>query len=363
LAAVRSPSDVGARRELARCLLNLGNRLAEGGRFKEAHRVLRRALRRLQNLAREHPERFQVEISSALQNLGAVLIQLGRIDEALSCLAPAAASRRWLVAQFPLAHRSDLAQTLSTLASLFQNLGWAEQALRASGEAVELYRLASEARPRAVPRALLASLEEHANLLRAAGDAGAALEMQREAVELCRQEVGGGALLTSADLARNLVNLGNDAFEDGDAARALEAVSEAVELYRQLEIEQPGGFPAQLASALHNQATYLSARLEGAAADSDAAALVKLATEAVTRFRALEPQGPQALSGLASSLESLGIGLLASGDPEQARAAFGEALELLEACGLVGVEIEEWRSRVLNRFESCRGSGALSPST
>ncbi|MCC0093236.1 tetratricopeptide repeat protein [Streptomyces flavotricini] len=306
--------------DLAASLSNLGIRLTEAGRRREALAAEQEAAEVRRRLAQAHPAAFEPDLAASLSNLGVQLAQTGRRREALAATDEAVGICRRLAQADPAAFEPDLARSLSNLGIQLAQTGRRREALAVTEEAVEIRRRLVQEHPAAFEPDLAASLSNLGLRLAEAGRRREALAAEQEAVEIRRRLVQADPAAFEPDLATSLHNLGNRPAEAGRRDEALAATEEAVEIRRRLVQEHPAAFEPDLAALLSNLGIWLAyaGRLDEALAAEQ---------EAVGIYRRLAQADPAAFEpDLAHSLTNLGGRLSQAGRLDEALAAEQEAV-------------------------------------
>jgi tetratricopeptide (TPR) repeat protein len=142
------------------CLLSLGARYSEMGRWGEARRQTELAVEILRGLAELDRSRHLADLAAAVSNLASCLAQLGERDEALSASYEAVAMHRELLESDHNRHLPQLARALTNLSACLSRSGRRSAALGAAGQAVAIYRELVELNPNAY-RAELAAADHN----------------------------------------------------------------------------------------------------------------------------------------------------------------------------------------------------------
>ncbi|MFI1155005.1 tetratricopeptide repeat protein [Streptomyces sp. NPDC020817] len=306
--------------DLAASLSNLGIRLTEAGRRREALAAEQEAVEIRRRLAQAHPAAFELDLATSLSNLGVQLAQTGRRREALAATDEAVGICRRLAQADPAAFEPDLARSLSNLGIQLAQTGRRREALAATEEAVEIRRRLIQAHPAAFEPELAASLSNLGIRLTEAGRRREALAAEQEAVEIRRRLVQAYPAAFEPDLATSLHNLGSRLAEAGRRDEALAATEEAVEIRRRLVQAHPAAFEPDLADSLSN----LGVQLAEAGRRDEALAATEEAVEIRRRLVRADPAAFE--PDLAALLSNLGIWLAYAGRLDEALAAEQEAV-------------------------------------
>jgi tetratricopeptide (TPR) repeat protein len=305
--------------ELAGALRNLGLRLYDLSRYREALAAADEAVRLLRALARDDSD-YQTDLGHTLDDLGIYLDRLGRNEEALAAAEEAVALLRAHVRDYPT-HQHELAKALDDLGNRLGDLGRNQEALAATEEAVPLLRALARDNPAHQPT-LAKALDNRGIHLAGPGRYQEALADGEEAVRLWRALVRDNPAYRP-QLAIALNNLGICLFRLGRYREALAAAGKAFRLSRAIVRDHPAHRP-HCAIALINFGNHL-AHL------GRARPALSAAQGAVALWRDLADDNPAYKPKLASALMDLGNRLADLGRDEQALAAADEAVGLWRA--------------------------------
>jgi tetratricopeptide (TPR) repeat protein len=304
---------------LAPALNNLGIRLQEVGRYREALAVTQEAVILLRALAKDNPA-YQDRFVKVLSNLGIRLREVGRYQEALAAAERAVTLFRAL-AKDNVVYQDSLATELNHLGQRLQHVGRYHEALAATEDAVNLRRaLAADNLPAHLAD-LATTLAELGGRLGQVGRNREALAATEDAVTRLRALAKDNPAHL-ASLARGLGNLGVWLSEVGRYREALAATEEAVTLDRALAKDNPAAHQDSLARALDN----LASRLRSVGSYQEALAA---AQEAVALRRTLAADNLAAhQDSLATELNNLGLHLRDVGRYQEALATTEKAVTL-----------------------------------
>ncbi|MEW5733371.1 MAG: tetratricopeptide repeat protein [Thermodesulfobacteriota bacterium] len=285
---------------LAQILNNFGNRLSDLGKKQEALDAAQEAADIYHELAKQNPDAFLQYFAGSLNNLGSIFAGLGKRQEALDTTQEAADIYRKLARQNPDAFLPDLAMSLNNLGNKLSSLGKKQEALEAGQEAADIYRTLARQNPDAFLQYLAASLNNLGSIFSGLGKRHEALEAAQEAADIYRTlaRQNPDAFLPALSLSLN--NLGNMFSGLGKGQEALEAAQEAVHISRELARQNPDAFLPDLAIGLNNLGIMFSDLGKRQEA-------LDAAQEAADIYRKLARQNPDAfLPNLAGSLSNLG---------------------------------------------------------
>ncbi|MET8905721.1 tetratricopeptide repeat protein [Streptomyces sp. NPDC004538] len=277
--------------DLAASLTNLGVRLGEVGRDREALGATEQAVEIYRRLAAGEPAVHEPDLAASLTNLGVRLAGAGRHREALGATEQAVEIQRRLAAGDPAVHEPDLAHSLTNLGVRLAEAGRWGETLSVTEQAVEIYRrLVAGDNPIFFEPVLAGSLSNLGVRLAGAGRHREALSVTEQAVEIYRRLAAGDPAVHEPGFARSLSNLSNRLAEAGQHREALSAIEQAVEIRRRLAADNPAVYEPNLARSL----TILAVRLAEA---GDPSAALQVTGEAVDLYRSLVPTTPSLLPG------------------------------------------------------------------
>ena len=299
---------------LSVALYNLGIRLGELGRDKEALAAAEESVGMWRLLARDNAA-DQPGLARALTDLGFRLAGLGRDKEALAATEESVGLWRPLAPSDP-EYQSNLALSLNNLGIRLAGLGRDREALPATEESVGLRRPLARDNPAYQP-SLARELNNLGNRLAEQGRYKEALAATEEAVVLWRTLARDNRAYES-NLALTLNNLGIRLARPGYDKEALAATEEAVALWRTLARDDPTLQP-NLAGGLSN----LGIRLAGLGRDKEALAA---AEESVGMWRPLARDNPAVQPYFVDALDNLGNRLAELSRHQEALAAAEEAV-------------------------------------
>jgi serine/threonine protein kinase/Flp pilus assembly protein TadD len=315
--------------DLARPMSELGLTLRAMGRLAEAETLLREAL----DLRRAALPAADELIARAMNDLGVTLLDQGRFAEAESLLRGALAMRRALL---PRGQRHEyVARSLNNLAAALFQQGKAS-------EAEPLFREVLDVRRRVQPAghpAIAETLSNLAAVLRALGKTPESEAPLREALSMYRAALPAG----HPSIATALNNLAL-------ALKDLRRYDEAEALYREALALRRASLPAGHRDIAHNLSN-LAFLLRDCGRPDDAEPLVR---EAIQRYRAaLPPNHPD----LAASLFLLGAILEQRGELADAEPLLRESLTIRRAAFGAGKRPTTRTADVLARVLDRTGRG------
>jgi tetratricopeptide (TPR) repeat protein len=319
------------------------------GRFEDAWRSQQRSVDLHRQLVGHDPSQ-RLKLAASLHNLGVVLIRLGRKDEAVAPTEEALALYRALAFANARDASSAMERPLRNLVLLYLEGNRPQEALPLADELVRLHQVLSPQDP--------ALQAEQVDVLNLRASLLVALNRPREALRDLDGAVAQGRELVRRDpqnpglqysLAGSLVNVSQVADLLGDRAQALKPAQEAEALLRQVARRQP--------QLIGDWAKALSRLGQAHARLSDPAQARAPLEESIDLLRLLSRSGPvETLTvevggyrdDLAQALESLAVVHQQLQNPEEARAAAVEAMELYRALATVdpryGKDVERTRA-------------------
>ncbi|MGI5330670.1 hypothetical protein [Actinomadura nitritigenes] len=224
----RTPEE---RAELARSLLNLGNRLAHQGKTAKALASSKEAVGIFRRLAEADPDAYVPDLARALADHADDLARAGRRQNAVEAATEAVRLYRALSQVNPVAYHLDLFKTVVNLGVWSTKYGRYREGRDSITEALANARN-TPAGAVPVPAALLASAQAKLAISLAHLDAGEAVEAARSAVEAAEAISPSGSVSDRAALARDLVPMGLDLGMLGRREEALQALGTALQLDR-----------------------------------------------------------------------------------------------------------------------------------
>jgi serine/threonine protein kinase/tetratricopeptide (TPR) repeat protein len=330
--------DVPAYREdLATCLNNRGNLLAEFGKRQEAEQAYRRALELQTSLAETFPgtPSYRHDLARSHYNLARLLAILGRRDAAEEQFRRAVDLREALVAASPrvATYRDELAASYDALGMLLKghgNLPKAEQALR---RALELRaKLATDSPDN--PEARLDLAKSHlnvGNLLAEIGQRPAAERSYRQALEIQDKLVAKFPSMPTyrGDQATTHINLANLLARYGETGPAERSYQQAVNAFEKLATDCPtvSAYQQQLATSVHNLGNLMRDLQQWPRAEQ----FYRRSLEIREKLAAGHPTVPDYRDDLADSHNAMGLVFEKRAQPEAAERAYRQALEHYEA--------------------------------
>jgi len=308
--------------EYARCLNNLGIRLAALGRHEEALAPAEDAVGVQRRLAMSDPATYLPDLAVSLDLLSTALADAGRPEEALGPAEEAAVAYRRLAAQDSVGFLPELASSLNTLGIRLTDAGRRDAALEPVEEAVAVCRRLSVINRAIYQPELAFSLTNLSITLADLERWEESIEPAEEAVVVYRRLVAADSVGHLPALALALNNLGNRLAETGRAAEALQPAEEAVAVYRRLVASNSIEYLPNLAASLNN----LGIRLAEAGRMEEALEPVE---EAVAVYRRLvDAEGEAYLPELALSLHNLANRLVRLSRPIEALSPVAEAVDI-----------------------------------
>ncbi|WP_433249269.1 hypothetical protein [Actinomadura nitritigenes] len=233
------------RAELARSLLNLGNRLAHQGRTAKALASSQEAVGIFRRLAEEDPEVYAPDLARALADHAGDLGEAGRRRDVLEAAAEAVRLYQALSQVNPVAYHLDLFKTMVNLGVWSAKAGRHREGGDSIAEALaNACDTPSGAVP--VPAVLLASAHAKLAICLAHLDAGEAAEAARRAIGAAESVTSSASVSERAGLARDLVPMGLDLGMLGLREEALRALGTALRLDRHVGEAEGHGVRAML---------------------------------------------------------------------------------------------------------------------
>jgi tetratricopeptide (TPR) repeat protein len=311
--------------ERIRCLLNLGRRLSESGRYLDAVPMIDDAIQSSNAAGLKEPIRFAPYLPLAYNAMSVLLAHCGLHREALSCAFKAVSRFKLLSRLFPGSFDADLAMTHGNLSIRLSDCNRHRSAQVVARRATALFRRLADSDPEEHTHNLATSLMNAAPLLCAVGLFDDAFNVVREGVDIYRRLAALSPDRFEPNLALGLSNLASvlerlDRDED-----ALLASAEAVTIYMQLAARFPIAFGEEYARTLSNHAGQLAnagRRREALVAARGAVSLRRAQVE-------LNPGG--VVTSLSNALHSLANVCGGSGLFDEGLTAIDEAIALLKA--------------------------------
>ncbi len=213
------PQDRLSRIELSKTLHGLGTLLEQQGRYADADRILRQALK-LQRKLHPGPDG---DIAITLKDLARVMAAGGDLNGAIPVMRKALAMQRTLRGTEP---HPDLAEAMNDMALLLEEHGDYDGAEKLFREAIAMKRrLYGDKHPE-----IAAGLNNLAAVLQDKGELAAAESAYRQALAMQRELLGE----VHPDTANTLNNLAFVQSARGDMQGALATEREALAVYRKL---------------------------------------------------------------------------------------------------------------------------------
>ena len=242
----------GPEKDLAACLLTLGNAWRDLGEWEAARESYIEALEICRRFGKIHPAASEPNVATTLNNLGLVLNDLGDREAARDHCAEALGIQRRLAQAHPGDFEPDIAMTLSNLGLVLNDLGEWESAWNRYAEALEIYRCLAKDRPTTFEPNVATTLNNLGTVQRDLGDQEVALDCFNEALEIQRRLVEAHPAAFRSDVAATLNNLGTVQHDLGDREAAGDRYAEALGIYRRLAKAHPAAFESDVAMTLGN---------------------------------------------------------------------------------------------------------------
>jgi tetratricopeptide (TPR) repeat protein len=334
--AALSGDDATSRSIRAEGYGNVGTLRYRLGELKEAESAYGEALKILQKLATDFPDRPQFRYYTSLRQImrGQLLRDTGRLKEAESAYSDALAIDKRLVTEFPnrTEFRQGLANSHSSLGALFRATGRPKEAESAFGEVLRIEKQLVADSPNN-PEFREHLINSYINLGVILTDTGRLKEAEAGYVEaLALKEQLADEITRRPDFRHSLAavyqNLGHVRHASGRLAEADAALANVVTIRRQLADEFPtrAEFRRELAGALYSRGHlfFYNGRLkEAESAYGDALALQK-------QLAADFPMRQQYRRELALSYHTLGAMFAMTGRPAEAEAAMVEGVAVFK---------------------------------
>jgi tetratricopeptide (TPR) repeat protein len=234
------------RPNLARSLNNLGNRLSDLGRHREAVTVTQEAVNIWRAFARDNPQMFKSDLAFSLNSLGVRLNSIGKHEETFTVTQEAVAIRRELTRDNPQRFKPVLALSLSNLGNSYNELGRLEEALTVSQEATGIYRELARDKPQESKPGLAMSLNNLGIRFSTLGRLEEALTVSQEAFDLRRDLARDNPAVFNPDLAGSLNNLGHCFKANGQLDKAHVSYEEAARILAPHFFSLPEAFVGQM---------------------------------------------------------------------------------------------------------------------
>ncbi|WP_436760167.1 tetratricopeptide repeat protein [Streptosporangium sp. V21-05] len=303
---------------LAMSLSNLGSQLAELRDIRGAVEPVQEAVEIRRRLAEAEPAAYLSDLAKSLTNLGARLWEVGDKQGAVVPAREAVEVYRRLAEVEPEVYLPGLALSSNNLGGCLSGVGDKRGAVGSVQEAVEVYRRLAEAEPEVYLPNLATSLANLGGCLSEAGDKRGAVELTREAAKLHRQLAEAEPQLYLPDLVISLANLGTLLSGVGDKRGAVELTREAAKLHRQLAEAEPQLYLPDLALSLLRYARACSE------SEPDLSAGLSAAEEAISHFRQLAEELPEAFHNLLSAAQNVAADIRARLTPVIRRDGIGD---------------------------------------
>jgi tetratricopeptide (TPR) repeat protein len=213
------PKDPASQVQLANSLYGFGVLLARQGRYADAQKNLREALKRQQSLyGAVHPD-----VARTLKDLAQAVEDGGDLNAALPLMQSAVAMQRRLRGNEP---HPDLAEAINDLALLYQLRGDYDESEKFYLESMAMkHRLYGDKHPE-----IANALENLASAAQDKGDLARAEPLYRQALAMWRALLGD----THPEVAMALHNLASLQYTRGDTRRALASQRESLAIYRKV---------------------------------------------------------------------------------------------------------------------------------
>lgn len=310
-------------RSLAIAFNNLGGSLLELGRFDDALIATQKAVDIRNEFSKQEQHNLLPDIAMSYHNMGEILCRLGRNEEAKNAATEAVRIYRDLEAQSPGNFLPDLAGTLENMGIRFRKLNMFNEALENTLEAVDILKGLCESRPEIYLTLLGGALSNLAECFSNLNKFDMAIQVAEESVEIYKRYVEQRPRVYLPKLANALDNVGNTYSETGSIEKALSATSEALEIRKKLAEKQPFAFLPELAGSFIN---YSGRKYKLGCWDEALEAI----TEAESIFRKLAAQQPDIYSPeLAMVLHNKGEIHGATGNHVDAQAATSDSVDIL----------------------------------
>ena len=249
--------------EHARLHSSLATRQAYAGMYQQAVSTAEVAVEIGRLLvAQRDPEVHETDLAASLSNLGNRLAQVGRYDDALGCAKEAVWIRQRLVSRAPDAQAPGLAQALSNLGVRLAEVGRHTEALATEEVAIDVRRRLAAADPARFEADYATSSSNLGNHLAHLDRHEEALDYEEQAVAIRQRLAAENPAAHEPDLARSLSNLGVRLARVDRYEEALDCEEQAVAIRQRLAAENPAAHEPDLARSLSNHRAW-RAKAEG----------------------------------------------------------------------------------------------------
>ncbi len=235
-------------------LNRVGNALGDINHFSEAEQYYQLALKLLNKLEKDNPNKLKNEIAIVLNNLASIHQNTNQLDKAEEEYNKALTTYRLLADKNPDAYLQYVAGTLNNLAVLHCDTNQLDKAEEEYNKALTILRQLADKNPDAFLPKVANTLNNLANLHRNTNKLDKAEEEYNEALTTYRQLADKNPDAYLPYLAMTLNNLSILHKDTKQYKEAEEEYNEALTIHRQLADKNPDAYLPYVATTLNNLA-------------------------------------------------------------------------------------------------------------
>ena len=223
-------------------------------RFGEARQHYEAALKMYQELAKQNPEAYLLNVAATLNNLGILLSDINELKQAQEYYEEALQICRELAKQNPEAYLPNVAATLDNLGNLLSDINDLKQAQEYYEEALQIRRELAKQNPKAYLQDVAETLNNLGVLLSDINEPKQAQEYYEEALQILRELAKQNPKAYLPKVAATLNNLGILLSDINELKQAQKYYEEALQIRRELAKQNPKAYLPAVVRSLNTLA-------------------------------------------------------------------------------------------------------------